>query len=134
MKALKIASIISYLLICSIDPKGFPIIIMLLIYLVDFFQSFTYNNLGISWSSFILSTLTIATLYVFFKCKKDKDKYLQMFCFLVLVITLAVFSGIFNSYYSISSLYFLLPFLIFITSSITLILLSFKKIISQDKM
>ncbi len=130
MKALKIISIVSYLLICSTDQKGFPIIIMLLIYLVDFFQSFTYNNLGISWSSFILSTLTIATLFVFFKCKHYTDKYLQIFCFLAL-ITLVMFSGIFNSYYS--NLYFLLPFLIFITSSVTLIFISFKKITLQDK-
>ncbi len=133
MKALKIISIVLYLLICSTDQKGFPIIIMLLIYLVDFFQSFTYNNLGISWSSFILSTLTIATLFVFFKCKKYADRYLQIFCFLVLLISLTVFSGIFNFNYSISNLYFLLPFLIFITSSVTLIFISFKKIALQDK-
>lgn len=133
MKALKIISIVSYLLICSTDQKGFPIIIMLLIYLVDFFQSFTYNNLGISWSSFILSTLTIATLFVFFKCKHYTDKYLQIFCFLALLISLTVFSGIFNFNYSILNLYFLLPFLIFIISSITLIFISFKKIALQDK-
>lgn len=132
MKALKIISIVSYLLICSTDQKGFPIIIMLLIYLVDFFQSLTYNNLGISWSSFILSTLIIATLFVFFKCKHYTDKYLQIFCFVAL-ITLVMFSGIFNFYYSISNLYFLLPFLIFITSSVTLIFISFKKITLQEK-
>lgn len=133
MKPLKIISIVSYLLICSTDPKGFPIIVMLLIYLVDFFQSLTYNNLGISWSSFIFNTLTIATLFVFFKCKQYKYKYLQIFCFLVLLISLTVFSGIFNFNYSISNLYFLLPFLIFIISSVTLIFMSFKKITLQEK-
>ncbi|SDL55905.1 hypothetical protein SAMN05216273_102176 [Chryseobacterium taihuense] len=133
MKPLKIISIVSYLLICSTDPKGFTIIIMLLIYLVDFFQSLTYNNLGISWNSFIFSTLTIATLFIFFKCKKYADRYLQIFCFLVLLISLTVFSGIFNFNYSISNLYFLLPFLIFITSSVTLIFMSFKKITLQEK-
>ncbi|VFB03873.1 Uncharacterised protein [Chryseobacterium taihuense] len=133
MKPLKIISIVSYLLICSTDQKGFTIIIMLLIYLVDFFQSLTYNNLGISWSSFIFSTLTIATLFIFFKCKQYKDKYLQIFCFLILLISLTVFSGIFNFNYSISNLYFLLPFLIFITISVTLIFMSFKKITLQEK-
>lgn len=130
MKILKIVAIISFLLICSTDQKGFPVFIMLMIYLVDFFQSFTYNNLGISWSSFTFTVLTIGTLIIFFKCKKFQDRYLQLFSFLVLLISIVVFFGILNvKNLSLWNLYFLLPFLVFIMSSIILILIDFEKIL-----
>lgn len=132
MKILKLISIVSYMMICSIDPKGFPIFVLLLIYLVDFFQSFTYNNLEISWNSFITCILTIGTLSVFLKCRKYKDKYLLIFCFISLLLSTIIYTGILNPsnyYYQNQSLkWFAVPFFVFVLSSLSLIILNFKRV------
>lgn len=132
MKIFKLISIVSYMMICSIDSKGFPIFVLLLIYLVDFFQSFTYNNLEISWNSFITCILTIGTLSVFLKCRKYKDKYLLIFCFISLLLSTIIYTGILNPsnyYYQNQSLkWFAIPFFVFVLSSLSLIILNFKRV------
>ena len=59
MKALKIISVISFLLIGGIQLHGTVNFALLFLYLVDFIQSFTYNNLGIYWEISILAIFTI---------------------------------------------------------------------------
>lgn len=132
MKILKLISIVSYMMICSIDQKGFPIFVLLLVYLVDFFQSFTYNSLEISWNSFITCILTIGTLSVFLKCRKYKDKYLLIFCFISLLLSTIIYTGILNPsnyYYQNQSLkWFAVPFFVFVLSSLSLIILNVKRV------
>ncbi len=129
MKALKIISIISFLMIFSMNPKGFPVFIILLICLVDFVQSFTYNNLGISWETGTLAILTIGSLIAFLKCRKYKDRYSFIFCFIALLIAALFLSEAFNqNNYERISFGFVIPLAIFIISSLILIIKNFKTI------
>lgn len=131
IKILKIISIISFLFICSIDQMGLPIIIVIFIYLYQFINDIisSSNSVVIFWEGGWLTLLTIGTLITFWLCKTYKDKYLFLLCFLALLLSTTMFTGITNYYnYNRTTfpISFLLPIFIFITSSVSLLILNFK--------
>ncbi|MGG7470143.1 hypothetical protein ACVVIH_16200 [Chryseobacterium arthrosphaerae] len=131
MNILKIISVISFLLIGSLDPKGFPAFIMVLIYLVDFVQSFTYSNLGISWEGGIVGISVIAMLIFIVKSNSYKNRYFLLLCFAGLLGAAINFTGILNlgEHYNMATfLWFIIPFSVFIISSLLLIAKNFNKI------
>lgn len=131
IKILKIISIISFLLICGIDQKGFPVFIALLIYLFVFTQELFYsgNSNDIPWEALIIPLLIIGNLIVFWIYKIYRDKYFIVLCFIALLLSTFVFTGITNpyNYHQDLPLSFILPMSIFIISSIILIVKNFKK-------
>lgn len=131
-KTLKIIAIISFLLICSIDQKGFPISTILIIYsFVSFQELFNSGNLNdILWEGIILPILISGTLITFYKCRENKDKYIQLLCFIVLLLSIVNLTGICNpnNYFKPNlPVSFILPTSIFVISSIILIVLAFNK-------
>lgn len=70
--------------------------------------------------------------YCFLKCRKHKDKYLLIFCFISLLLSTIIYTGILNPsnyYYQNQSLkWFAIPFLVFVLSSLSLIVLNFKRV------
>lgn len=129
---LKIIVITSFLFICGIDQVGLPIIIEILIFFYQFVNDIITppNSIGIFWEGGWLTVLVIGTLVILWLCKIYKDKYLLLLCFIALLFSTFMFTGITNSYnyykrdFPIS---YVLPLSIFIISSIMLIILYFKK-------
>ncbi|PQA91338.1 hypothetical protein SAMN05421796_10173 [Chryseobacterium piscicola] len=114
MKALKIISVISFLLIGGIQLHGTVNFALLFLYLVDFIQSFTYNNLGIYWEISILAIFTIGTLIIYLLCRKGKDRFLLLFCFVALLLSVLFLTGAFDqNNYDRISFGFIIPLLIF---------------------
>lgn len=131
-KTLKIIAIISFLLICSIDQKGFPISTILIIYsFVSFQELFNSGNQNdILWEGIMLPILIIGTLITFYKCRENKDKYIQLLCFIALLLSIINLTGICNpnNYFKPSlPISFILPMVIFVISSLILIMKNFKK-------
>jgi len=128
MKALKRIAAISFLLTCSIHDVGEPIFIFLFMYLIEFFNSFGYQNAGIEWGLGILSVVVLGTLYLFRISNKFSDRFFTLFYIISLFAYLLTSTGILDqSNYRNISIWFVVPFLVFIVSSIMVIKKSFKK-------
>ncbi|KPH11493.1 hypothetical protein [Chryseobacterium sp. ERMR1:04] len=129
MKVLKIISIFSFLLINGIQENGTINFGIILMYLFAFLHDIThFPVIGIFWEGFIAITI-IGTLITFILCRKYKDRYLQLFCFLSLLIGTVYLTGVSvpENYKRVSSSGFLPTISIFIISSVWVIILSFKK-------
>lgn len=128
MKTLKVISITSFLLICTIHENSVPIFLYILMAFVDFFNSFMYNNLGINWEACAILFLVLGTLIIFSSYKKFKNGYLMILCFISLLMILISETGILDSNNYIRISYeFIVPLMIFIVSSIILIFKVFSK-------
>uniref|UniRef100_UPI0024E1F94A hypothetical protein n=1 Tax=Chryseobacterium sp. TaxID=1871047 RepID=UPI0024E1F94A len=114
-----------------IDQKGFPIFIALLIYLFVFTQELLYSrNLNdIPWEALIIPILIIGNIIILGIYKTYRDKYFMILCFIALLLSTFVFTGITNpyNYHQDLPLSFILPMSLFIISSIILIVKYFKK-------
>lgn len=128
MKTLKIISVVSFLLIEGIQLHGTMNFALLFLYLVDFIQSFTYNNLGISWETGTFAIFTIGTVIIYLLCREAKDRFLLLFCFIALLVSVLFLTGAFdqNNYVRIS-FGFVIPLLIFIISSLIVIIKYFSQ-------
>lgn len=125
MKILKILSIISFLLLEGVDQHGTFTIILMLLTIYQFFHDLFQLNFDIDLSLGMLATvLVIITLVIFYKCRRYKDRYVQLLCFICLLICSIYFSGIMK--YNIITGSYIITFLIFIISSIALIIWNFK--------
>lgn len=129
MNIKKVIVIISFLLICSIDQKGFPILITLIIYsFVAFQELFYYGNIDdIFWEGILFPILIIGTLITFYKCAQYKDRYIELVCIIALFLSIIILTGILNSYKRILPMSFIIPASIFIISSLILIVKNFRK-------
>ena len=128
-KSIKIIAIISFLLTCSIDEKGLPIMVTLLIYsFVSIQEIVYYGHLhNILWEGLIYLPLVIGTIIVFFNTKKYKERYLQVFCFISLLMTSIPLTGCLDiDRYNHIKLDFIIPLSVFIISSLVLIILTFR--------
>lgn len=128
MKILKIISVVSFLSICTLNAVSLPILICVFICFLDFFQSFTYTNIGISWELGLIASLTLITIYIFLTAQRRSDKYLVIICIAALLATTAYFTGITsqNNQRHISY-WFTIPLIIFLISSSCVIILNFRK-------
>lgn len=128
---LKIIVITSFLFICSIDQVGLPIIIEIFIFLYQFVNDIIVpSSIGIFWEGGLLTGLVISSLIILWLCKIYKDKYILLLCFIALLSSTFMFTGIFNpyNYYKRTlPISFILPMSIFIISSTILIVKNFKK-------
>lgn len=77
---------------------------------------------------FIFSITILGTITVFFLCKKYKEKYLLILCFITLLLAIIFITGSYNiENFKRLSLWTIIPFLIFIISSMILIVKNFTK-------
>lgn len=127
MKTLKVISVVSFLLIFGLQEVGLPIFISILYIIVNLLVN--SNNPDIDfWIGGLLGISLIATLIIFLLCRKGKDRFLLLFCFIALLVSSLYLTGVFdqNNYERIS-LGFVIPLLTFIVSSILLIVKNFRK-------
>lgn len=130
MKIIKLLCIISFLLISSLGDNGQPIIIILFLYcyqLINDLLHFTTTPF-IFWEGIIVIPV-IGTLIILAFFKRYKNKFLLYLCILALLVSIIELTGIINSLHLEvrPTLSFTVPFIIFITSSIILIIKYSKK-------
>ncbi len=118
---LKFISILSFLLINGVQENGVPNFAILLIYLFQFFSDVFNNTSTIFWEGLI--TIPIFGLLILFL--RSKNYRVLLICFLSLLIVLVYITGVLSNYYRID-LTFSIPLLIFLISSIYVILLAKK--------
>lgn len=132
-RIIKVIAIISFFLICSIDQKGFPIITTLLIYTFVSFQELFYLGSfhNILWEGVVLLPLIIGTTIIFFNCETYRDRYILSVCTIALSFSIIILTGLLNSnnYFKnpLLNLYFIIPLIVFLISSIFSIYLLFRK-------
>ena len=130
MKVTKFLLIISFFLISGLDQKGIPIFFLLVIYFYEFIHNFfDFSHPNIFWEGGLLPILVIVTILKLILCKAYKDKYILLLCIITLLFFTLYLSGIFfhDNIKRVISMEFLIPFLIFISSSIYLLWQNFKK-------
>jgi hypothetical protein len=121
---LKFISILSFLLINGVQENGVPNFAILLIYLFQFFSDVFSNTAAIFWEGLITIPI-FGLLILFLRSKNYKD---LLSCFLSLLVVLVYITGVLNNYHRIG-LTFIIPLLIFLISSIYVILLVKKRAI-----
>lgn len=136
MKTLKTVSFISFLLISGLQEVGLPIFISIVYIIVNLVINSNNSDIDF-WIGSLLGISIIGTLIIYLFCKKGKDRFLSLFCFIALLLAVLFLTGAtdFTNYKRIS-LGFVIPLLIFIISSVWIIILNFKKSIpiSQENL
>lgn len=122
IKILKIAAIISFLMIPGLHENGVPHFAFLSFCLLQFITDAFSNSISIFWQGLIVVAILVA-LIVFFISKSSK---VVLFCFLGLLISSMFTTGLIANYKRIDFL-FLFVFLIFKLSSIGAITLLKKR-------
>ena len=129
MRLLKMISIISYLLIGGIQQNGLPNFGVILLFGYQFFHDifmYPFTQNPIFWEG-IIAILVLVCLIGIRISKKHTDRYLLILYFIILIIAGLFFTGINNSVnlHRISNLEFIIPSIIFLISTIALIILIF---------
>lgn len=128
VRTFKIIATLSFLFITGLHQHTSFTIIIIFLSIFSFIQSLFMFSSTLGWESFIYSILIMSTLVIFIRCKRFQDRYLQLFCFIVLTIIVILFTGVYNpENYKRIGIYFILPFLLFVISSVFIILINFKK-------
>lgn len=122
IKILKLTAIISFLMIPGLDENETPNFAFMMLCLVQFFHDIFNFSAVIFWEGFIVIPI-LAALAIF---AINRSYKILLFCFLVLLIPLTYASGLITNYSRINFL-FLFTFLIFILSSIRVIVLAKKR-------
>lgn len=129
MRLLKMISIISYLLIGGIQQNGLQNFGVIFLFGYEFFHDifmypFTQNPIFWEGSITILVLLCLIGIRI---SKKHRDRHLLILYFIILIIAGLFFTGINNSVnlHRISNLGFIIPSIIFLISTIALIILNF---------
>lgn len=123
LKIIKIISVISFLMICSLGKDDLPIFVYILFSLYQFINdivSLSFSQHDIFWEG-IIAIPIIGTLYIFLSYRYYKDRYLMALCFIALlsiVISLMIPSTYYSDIMSKLRLSFIIPFIIFVVSSI----------------
>ncbi|WP_146063263.1 hypothetical protein [Halpernia humi] len=135
IKILKIIAIVSFLIINGIQENGTINFGLILMYFFAFFHDIThFPSFGIFWEG-VITIPIIGTLITFSLCRKYKDRYLLLFCFIALLAIIPLLTGILDPHnYKRISLDFIIPTSIFIISSIILIVLNFRKPTKKDNL
>ncbi|RDC54894.1 hypothetical protein DU508_18935 [Pedobacter chinensis] len=126
MKYLKIISIISFLLINGLGEHGIPNFAGIFLCLHEFLTDIITlpHTHEIAWGLGLFAISAIGCILIILFSKKYRDRYLLVFSFMVLIAIEIYSSGILR--YNKITLWFIFPFLVFIVSSVVLILRSFK--------
>lgn len=122
-------SIISYLLIGGIQQNGLPNFGVILLFDYQFFHDifmYPFTQNPIFWEG-IIAILVLVCLIGIRISKKHRDRYPLILYFIILIIAGLFFTGINNSVnlHRISNLEFIIPSIIFLISTIALIILIF---------
>jgi hypothetical protein len=131
LSVIKIISVLSFLMICSIDRDDLPLFIYIIFGLYQFINdivSLSFSQHNILWEGIAMIPL-IGTLYVFLSSGKYKDRYLMLLCFIALLsilFSLIVPNIFYKDNISKLRLSFIIPFIIFVMGSIYTLLLVFK--------
>ena len=123
---LKIAIIISFLLLTPLNQHGVPLFVVFIFGIYQFFADLSSGKfLG---EAFLLIPI-LGTLVVAMICKYYKQRYLLLFCMFVLFLFLGNALGFSfdKEYFHLGYLWFIVPLTIFISSSILLLYFNFKK-------
>ena len=126
---LKIIFIISFLSLTPLHQDGFPLFAMMLVWVYQFIADlFTVPFDKIFWEGLLVIPI-VGTLIVAMLCKRFKDRNLLLFC----ITTLFLFVGytlVFSfdgAYFHVGFLWFIVPLVLFVISSILLLHFNFKK-------
>ena len=127
MRILKIICIISFLLIEGIQQHASMNFGMIILYLYQFFHDIVNlrNVQNIFWSGGLISIVIIITLITLYTTKRYTDRFIVIFCIIFLFFCIIYIDGI----HTLQNLKigFIFPFVVFVISSISLIILNFKK-------
>ena len=118
IKILKIVAVISFLILPGLHENGVPHFGFLLFCLLQFITDLFSNSSSIFWQGFLVVPI-LTTIVIFFISKNYK---ILAFCFLGLLISSMFTTGLIYNYKRIDFL-FLFMYLIFIISSIGVIIL-----------
>lgn len=133
MKTLKIISFVSVLLICGLQEVGLPIFFSIFYIIVNFFVNINYIDIDF-WIGGILGFSLLGTLIIYLLCRNGKDRFLLLFCVIALLPAILYLTGsVEPANYKRISFWFIVPFTIFIISSIWLIILNFMKPVNKNK-
>lgn len=126
MKYLKILSIISFLFVNGLGEHGIPNFAGIPLCLLSFFDDLQVHTfLKISWGLGVVGVLSLAALIGIAFFRQYRDRFLLLACFIALLVIEVYFSGILHHNKII--FWFAFPLSVFITSSVALIIISFKK-------
>ncbi|RXM39434.1 hypothetical protein BOQ62_11240 [Chryseobacterium sp. CH21] len=131
LSVIKIISVLSFLMICSVERDDLPVFIYIFWGLFQFINdivSLSFSQHTILWEGIAIIPL-IGTLYVFLSAGKYKDRYLMLLCFIALLsilFSLMVPNIFYKDSISKLRLSFIIPFLIFVISSIYTLILVFR--------
>jgi hypothetical protein len=118
----KIISIISFLMIPGLHENGVPNLALLAIYLYQFLNDLLGKSYRIFWEGIIVIPILVA-LIVFLLNKNFK---ILLICFVILLASLIYTTGILNNFFRID-FWFVFIFLVFLTSSIFVLLKTQKR-------
>ena len=127
MKFLKIACIISFLLIEGMQTHASMNFGMIVLYAYQFLHDIInfQKDTDFFWQGGIISILIIITLIILYKSRKYIDRYIVALCIIALFFSLIYLDGVIS--FSNIKIGFLIPFVIFSITSTILIILNFKK-------
>jgi hypothetical protein len=126
MKYLKIASIVSFLFIEGTSLHGVPTFAAIFLCIYQFLNDIITlpHHHEVSWMLGLIGFSAIVCLLAILFSRRYKDRILLILAFIALTIIEGYISGIFN-YHKIT-VWFVFPLLIFIVSSVMLVILNFK--------
>lgn len=127
MRLLKIITVTSFLFINGLGPHGIPnfagIPLCLYQFTIDIFNSFSHKY-EISWLLGLVGVSTIGAISIVLFSKQYKDRYLVAVALSILLCSEIFLSAVLHHHKLI--FWFIFPFLVFIASSIALLLKSFR--------
>lgn len=126
---LKIILVFSFFLITPLNTHGAPLFAMMLLWFYQFFADvFTMPFGKVFWEGLFVIPI-LETLIAAANCKLYKERYLFLFCIITLFLFILTSLGIsFDvTYINIGLLSFIIPLLLFISSSTLLLYFNFKK-------
>ncbi|WP_157255308.1 hypothetical protein [Pedobacter sp. Leaf216] len=131
MRYLKILSIISFLLINGLGEHGIPtfagIGLCMYQFVSDLLNYIHYKNIEISWSLGLVGISTIASILIILLSRRYKNRYPLLVSFIILCCTGVYMCGVLRHYDKIQP-WFIYPFLVFVISSVILIIKNFKNL------
>jgi hypothetical protein len=123
MKFLKIITIVSFLFTIGVDKNELMNLFVLLFYLNDLAHVMG-PNYEIFLPGSLMGIFIVGLFFIIFMCKKYKNRYLLTGSLILLLGIEVYLSGILH-YHKIT-FWFMFPFLVFIASSVVLLIKSFK--------
>lgn len=113
LRVTKIIAVLSFLLISGVQENGVPNLALLLIYFYQFLSGLSSNVSSIFWEGLVI--IPVLGLLILFVVSRNYSVLLS--CFVVLLAFAVYITGLMNNYHRIN-IAFIIPLVLFLTSSI----------------